>query len=310
MKLARTYGFIFAAMIAALLLGGPCLAQTLDHKPRIALITAFDPEFEVLRGQLEETSVKEVNGVQIVLGRLGGKDVALMETGISMVNAAMHTQMLLDNIEARSIVVSGIAGGVDPSLHIGDVVIPDRWGQYLEAIFARQDSAGKYVLPSWANKAFDNYGMIFPQPVHVVNPTASGEVEKFWFTADPTLLAAASHLPGKVSLDHCNASGNCLHTQPRIVLGGAGVSGQAFVDHEAFRGYVFATFHAEALDMETAAIATVAFANGVPFIAVRSLSDLAGGEADGNAMDIFFKVAAKNAALTVEKLVEALPAEP
>jgi adenosylhomocysteine nucleosidase len=308
MKLYRTHGLIFAAMMAALLVGIPCLAQSQDQTPRIALITAFEPEFEALRAHLDGTTVKEVNGVQIVLGRLGGKDVALMETGISMVNAAMHTQMLLDNIEARSIVVSGIAGGVDPSLHIGDVVIAERWGQYLEAIFARQDAAGKYVLPSWATKSFDNYGMIFPQPVHVVNPTAGGEVEKFWFMTDPTLLAAASHLPGKVSLDHCDSAGNCLQTQPRIVVGGSAISGQAFVDNEAFRAYAFATFHAEALDMETAAIATVAFSNGVPFIAVRSLSDLAGGDAAGNAMDIFFKIAAKNAALTVEKLVEVLPA--
>jgi adenosylhomocysteine nucleosidase len=306
MTLDLTRKLLLAPMVAAILLGAPRLAQALDHTPRIALVTAFDPEFDALRSRIDGASIQKVKGLEIVLGRLGGKDVALMRTGISMVNAAMHTQLLLDNIEVRSVVVSGIAGGVDPGLHIGDVVIPDRWGQYLEAIYARQGSAGKFVLPSWAHKTFDNYGMIFPQPVRVVSPTVGGEVEKFWFTADPALLAAASHLPGKVALSHCDESGNCLGTQPRIVLGGSGVSGQAFVDNAAFRGYAFATYHAEALDMETAAVATVAFSNGVPFIAVRSLSDLAGGESDVNAVDIFFKVAAKNAALTVEKLLETM----
>ena len=43
--------------------------------------------------------------------------------------------------------------------------------------------------------------------------------------------------------------------------------------------YVFETFKAQVLDMESAAVATVAYANGVPFIAFRSLSDLAGGNA-------------------------------
>jgi adenosylhomocysteine nucleosidase len=296
-------------MVAALLLGAPRLAQALDHTPRIALITAFDPEFDALQSRIDGASVEKVKGIEIVLGRLGGKDVALMRTGISMVNAAMNTQLLLDNIEVRRIVVSGIAGGVDPGLHIGDVVIPDRWGQYLEAIYARQDSTGKFVLPSWAHKTFDNYGMIFPQPLDVVSPAVSGEVEKFWFTADPALLAAASHLPGKVALSHCDEAGNCLGTEPRIVLGGSGVSGQAFVDNAGFRGYAFATFHAEALEMETAAVATVAFSNGIPFIAVRSLSDLAGGEHDANAVRIFFKIAAKNAALTVEQLVGAMAQE-
>ena len=41
--------------------------------------------------------------------------------------------------------------------------------------------------------------------------------------------------------------------------------------------YTFKTFQANVLDMETAAIAHVAYANGVPYIAFRSLSDLAGG---------------------------------
>jgi adenosylhomocysteine nucleosidase len=308
MTLDRMHRHLLTALAVLLLLGAGPPALAMDNTARIALVTAFDPEFDMLRARIEAATVQRIKGVEIVLGRLGGKDIALMQTGISMVNAAMHTQLLLDNVAVRSIVVSGIAGGVDPGLHIGDVVIPERWGEYLESFFARQDSTGKFTLPSWAGKAFDNYGMIFPQPVHVINPTTGGEVEKFWFEADPKLLAAASHLPGQVALGHCEGSGACLDTAPRIVLGGAGVSGQAFVDNAAFRSYVFATFHADALDMETAAIAAVAFSNGVPFIAVRSLSDLAGGESKANAIDIFFKIAAENAARTVEELVATMPA--
>ena len=46
-----------------------------------------------------------------------------------MVNAAMTTQLALDRFNVSAIIVDGIAGGVDPSLAIGDVVVPDRWGQ-------------------------------------------------------------------------------------------------------------------------------------------------------------------------------------
>ena len=45
----------------------------------------------------------------------------------------------------------------------------------------------------------------------------------------------------------------------------------------AFRSYTFETFGARVPDMESAAVAHVAWANRVPFIAMRSLSDLAGG---------------------------------
>jgi adenosylhomocysteine nucleosidase len=48
--------------------------------------------------------------------------------------------------------------------------------------------------------------------------------------------------------------------------------------------------------METAATAHVAFANGVPFIAFRSLSDLAGGGEGENELGTFFRIAADNSA--------------
>ena len=55
-----------------------------------------------------------------------------------------------------------------------------------------------------------------------------------------------------------------------------------------FRQYLFGTFKAHLLDMESAAVAMVAFSNGLPFIAFRSLSDLAGGDRGANELDTFF----------------------
>jgi adenosylhomocysteine nucleosidase len=59
------------------------------------------------------------------------------------------------------------------------------------------------------------------------------------------------------------------------------------------------TFEANAVDMETSAVAGVASERGVPFIAFRSLSDLAGGGPGANEIDIFFQLAADNAASVV-----------
>ena len=68
------------------------------------------------------------------------------------------------------------------------------------------------------------------------------------------------------------------------------------MDNAAFRDYTFRTFEANVLDMETAAIAMVAYSNGVPWIAFRSLSDLAGGGKGENEIGTFFKIAADNSA--------------
>ena len=69
----------------------------------------------------------------------------------------------------------------------------------------------------------------------------------------------------------------------------------------------FTTFDAQVLDMESAAVAHVAYANGVPFIAFRSLSDLAGGGEGANEMATFMGLAAGNSAAVVTAFLKALP---
>ena len=60
------------------------------------------------------------------------------------------------------------------------------------------------------------------------------------------------------------------------------------VDNAELREWAYATFQARVLDMETAAVGHVAYANGVPFIAFRSLSDLAGGDPGQNQARAFY----------------------
>ena len=48
--------------------------------------------------------------------------MVLFLSGVSMVNAAMNSQLALERFDVTGIVFSGIACGVDPSLRIGDVV--------------------------------------------------------------------------------------------------------------------------------------------------------------------------------------------
>jgi adenosylhomocysteine nucleosidase len=83
------------------------------------------------------------------------------------------------------------------------------------------------------------------------------------------------------------------------------VSGPTFVDNEEYREWVWDALHADVLDMESAAVAHVAYANNVPFIAFRGVSDLAGGEEGENAIGNFLGLAADNAALAAMAFLEA-----
>ena len=274
--------------------------------PVTAVMSAFEPEWLALQADLENADETVINGNRFITGTLEGQDVVLFLSGISMVNAAMTTQLALDHFDVDRIVFSGIAGGVDPALDIGDVVVPEQWGQYLEGVFARETD-GQFAMPPWMSSEFPNYGMMFTRAVGVVSGRSDERETKFWFEVDPALLESAREIAETVDLSACNAENECLSEAPEVVVGGNGVSGMTFVDNAAFREFVFDTFDARVLDMESAAVAHVAYANEVPFIAFRSLSDLAGGGEGENEMVTFLSLASQNSAEVVKAFLAALP---
>lgn len=293
-------------LLVAQLPTGSAQDGVLDDTPRVAVMSAFGAELALLLSQAEVEETFSVNGVEFNVGTLAGNDVVLLLSGVSMVNAAMNTQLLFDHFNVTHLVYSGIAGGVNPALNIGDVAIPDQWGQYLESYFARAAADGTFSLPEWQSQLYPNYGMMFPQTVNVRTEQTPEGAEQFWFPVDSEMLDVAELVAGQVDLAQCTPENVCLENDPQIVVGGNGVSGQAFVDNAEFRTYVFDTFGGvNVLDMESAASATVAYANGVPFIAFRSLSDLAGGGPGENEIGTFFQLAADNSASVVYSFLEA-----
>jgi adenosylhomocysteine nucleosidase len=300
-------------LVAGLVLGVGCRTTRqpslnrggYDPTPRLAVLSAFEPELEKLREQTEITEVRVIHGRRHYLGRLAGHRVVLVLSGMSMVNATLTAQALLDHFAIREIVISGIAGGVNPNLRIGDVTVPGQWGQYQESLFARE-IAGGWETGDWAID-FPNYGMMHPQSVQVTRAggTPDAAEKRFWFPVDAASLRVVEGLTNSLALSRGAGEGRSLAAQPRVVVGGRGVSGPTFVDNAAYREWVWQTFHADALDMETAAVATVAYVNRVPFIAFRSLSDLAGGGAK-NEEAAFFGLAAANSAVVVLSYLRAL----
>jgi len=276
-----------------------------DEAPRTAVISAFAPEARALEALVEQGTTCQINGVNFVTGRIAGQPVVVFMSGISMVNATMTAQIVIDRFNVTRLIFCGIAGGADPGLTIGDVVVPERWGEYLEASFARETPQGMQPFDYGQGPFFKNFGMIFPNGVLVGNSEEPSHY-RFWFNADPQLLAAARTAAGLVKLKVCAAPDRCLAHAPKVVVGGSGVSGQAFVDNAEFRRYVFATFEARVMDMESAALAHVAYANRKPFIVFRSLSDLAGGGEGANQMLTFMDLASANSAELVRVFLQTI----
>ena len=297
---------IIGAIVGSCAPGEKLSIPPVNEVPRLVVMSAFEAELSQLRSQANITGSYVINGRTYYAGQLSGKDVVLALSGVSMVNAAMTAQTALDHFNVTGIVFSGIAGGVNPDLNIGDVVVPAQWGEYQEQLFARETANGWDTGRSTSD--FGNYGMMFPQYVSVTNgKNTDREEQRFWFPVSAEMLEVARKTADQVQLKNCTFAKICMDHQPRIILGGNGVSGPTFVDNAAYREWVWQTFQADSLDMESAAVAHVAYANAVPFIAFRSLSDLAGGGPGENELSTFFQLAADNSAAVVAAFLQNLP---
>lgn len=250
----------------------------------LAICGAYPPEMDALR---QEFGVSQANGfkrsvikgVEFWRGTHAGKEVIIFRTGVSLVNAAYQLQLALDHFPISHVLFAGVAGGIDPSLHVGDVVIPERWAYHSEAAYLNEDGNGGYVKPSYLTTRYPNFGMIFPDDVHLVRDGQEQPVETASFAADSALLTTARAALKNVPT--MKKAGREI----AVSVGGTGVSGTVFLDNAKYREWVFSTWQARCLDMESTALAHVAYANGKPFLIVRGLSDLAGGQPGPNPIE-------------------------
>lgn len=278
-------------------------AELIDRTPRVAVMSAFEPEWQALQTVLHDRVDHAINGTNFMTGTIGGKPVVVFLSGIGPINAAMATQIVFDRFHIDAIVVSGIGGGVNPELSIGDVVVPQQWSS-LQVVLARK-VGDDYVVPEMFDRPVPNLGMIFPQPTQISQIGQKPE-KRLWFEVDAHLLDVARSVATSAALKDCSDDHKCLAHPPKVIVGGHGVSGPAFVDNSGFRDYIRRAFDADTIDMESAAVAHVAYANHVPFIAFRSLSDLAGADPDKNQMQTFGALASGNSASVLEAFLAAL----
>jgi adenosylhomocysteine nucleosidase len=297
--------------LCVLLLTPAARAQCLTEcSPRFGIVSAFGGEAEILLAKTTGAHKYVINGNEFTTGMLHGNRVVIVLTGVSIENAAMLTQLLIDHFRVHHLLLSGIAGGVDPGNNIGDVVIADKWAFPMEDYWSG-DSA--VPSPCGTPDGISCLGLQLSTFTQSANsdyqlPTATGAVgtglfmretsvrtkanypkgeRKFDYAVDPTMFHVAETIHPALLRCGPQKPDSCVSTQPVIRRGGRGLSGPIFLANPNYRSYLFRVLKGQCFDMETTAFAHVAFANQIPFIAFRSLSDLAGGS-DSKDLGAFF----------------------
>ena len=209
-------------------------------KNKLGIIGAMDIEVETLKSALSDCKTTKVAEMEFYEGKLNGKDVIVVKCGIGKVNAGRCVQILADKFSVDAVVNTGIGGGIGDGLAVADIVIGTELVQ------------------------------------HDFDVTGFGYAKGYMFSGDkdkPTLYKCDSKLIEKLK----NASKECL--DEKKIKTGRIATGDVFVSDFEKKKEIKETFDAMVCEMEGGAIAQTAVANGLPFVVVRAISDLADGSA-------------------------------
>ena len=205
-------------------------------------------------------------------GRHDGEDLVLAQAGIGKVNAAAAATLLLSRYEPEALIFSGVAGGLDPSLAGGSVLLADRLAIHDYGVMSqgRLTATRSGVIPIGA------------PPLNELLPVSRAVVRNLQKLA--AAVAASLETPAR--------------------LGGV-LTGDYFLNCAETRAELHERFGAQAIDMESGALHQVAAAWNTPLYVIRTLSDLAGAESHLTYQEMAL-IAARNSALCVTALLDIL----
>ena len=220
-----------------------------------------------------------MGGVGLGGGRMGDRPVVIAWTGVGKVNAAMTATLLIEHFQPSRVIVTGIAGAVDPNLEPGDIVIATR-------------------------TAHHDMGVIWPQGLEPggVRNRLTGEDNPTFFPADNMLLAAARRAAEQASFEPVSLKAG---ERPTRILFGTIVTGDSFVASKAKCAELEEEFGADAGEMEGAAVAQICYQRRIGCLVIRSMSD----KADESAVvdkQMFYEMAARKSAGLVKEIIRHL----
>lgn len=219
----------------------------------IGLITIRGEATALLKSISVEAITERIQ-TRFYQGRLAGRPVILAAVGPGKVQTAAVTQHLIDQYKVSLMMSCGSAGALAPALQVGDVVLADR---------VTLHDFGLYVKNGFQHLGF--YDHAHPDGLHYHRA----------LPVDATLLAVAQQAATIIAWPE---------TTPKIETGCL-VSGAQVIADGVKKQWLRDTFNALAVDMESGAMAQVAFLNDVPWLAVRAVSDSADATIDFGQLD-------------------------
>jgi adenosylhomocysteine nucleosidase len=220
----------------------------------IGIMSAMHEELAAVLAAMPDEQRVRVAGRDFWVGHWQGHDVVAVLSRIGKVAAATTATALIERFKVDVLVFTGAAGGLASDAQVGDVVVASAFVQHdmdASPLFP------KHEMPLYGRSRFD---------------TDAGLSQALVAAASKVLSDPAQHLGAQAIAD--------FHLLSPRVHQGLIVSGDRFVSTTAESQALQCSLpDALAVEMEGAAVAQVCLDYGVPFAAVRTISDRADDEA-------------------------------
>lgn len=236
-------------------------------------------EIRLIEEKISDPTEHVSRGRHFLSGTLADIPIVTSISGYGKVAAAATTATVIQQFNPRAVIFGGVAGGIDPEVDIGDVVVADRLVQYdydASPIFDR------FVIPSL------------------------GVAE---IASDPALVeglvaAATRYIETRSSDEVLDVGGEPFDIRKTVIHCGLIASGDRFIDSSAEASTIARDLPGLlAVEMEGAAVAQVCAESGIPFAVFRSISDRADRNADVDFLTFVGSVAAPITAGIIEELL-------
>ena len=89
----------------------------------IGIIGAMEEEVANIKNPMSDIEIIEKANMSFVKGKIDGKELVVVRSGIGKVNAGICTQILADIFAVSVVINTGIAGAINNNINIGDIVI-------------------------------------------------------------------------------------------------------------------------------------------------------------------------------------------
>jgi adenosylhomocysteine nucleosidase len=244
----------------------------------LGVLSALPEEFAHLSDQ--SGAAEKVGGLSFWRGRIAGREAVFVESGAGKVNAGAATSLLLDRFGCRALMLCGVAGGLDPALGVGDVVVGLSHAQH-------------------------DFGLHKQDGFQAIQPGSRPSLGDAWKpgypVSEPLAASLRAALEGMV-LEPLPEAVDAGQRTPSIHFGTI-LTGDSFINSDSVRKRLHAEFGAYAVEMEGGAVAQIAqrWDEDIAVVNVRCLSDLASAESHLD-FRAFLPVAARSASQVAHRL--------